>query len=94
MNAKKRLTRSRTNRMIGGVCGGLGEYFGIDPTLIRIAFVALILLGMGSPVLGYILLWIIIPREDKTEQDNGVKGELPVTLPATTTNQQKEKIAG
>ncbi len=93
MTVKKRLTRSRTNRMIGGVCGGLGEYFDLDPTLIRIAFVALIFLGMGSPLLGYILLWIIIPRGDKVAaQDDSVKGELPVTLPETTT-EQKEEVA-
>jgi len=94
MAVKKRLTRSRTNRMIGGVCGGLGEYFNLDPTLIRIAFVALILLGMGSPLLGYILLWIIIPRGDKGEsRDDSVKGELPVTLPATTADQKEQVTA-
>jgi phage shock protein C len=94
MAVKKRLTRSRTNRMIGGVCGGLGEYFNLDPTLIRIAFVALILLGMGSPLLGYILLWIIIPRGDKVDaRDDSVKGELPVTLPATTADQKEQVTA-
>ena len=77
MSANKKLARSRTNRMLGGVCGGLGEYFNIDPTVIRIAFVALILLGMGSPMLGYILLWIIMPRAEDAE----VKGQLPVTMP-------------
>ena len=94
MTAKKRLTRSRTNRMVGGVCGGLGEYFDLDPTLIRIAFVALILLGMGSPILGYILLWIIIPRDDKEgARDESVKGELPVTSPATTAEQEEQATA-
>jgi len=94
MTAKKRLTRSRTNRMLGGVCGGLGEYFDLDPTLIRIAFVALIFLGMGSPILGYILLWIIIPREDKVAAKNDVvKGELPVALPETTADQSESTAA-
>ena len=79
MSEKKSLKRSRTNRMLGGVCGGLGEYFDLDPTIIRIAFVALILLGMGSPVLGYILLWIIIPRADEVQ----IKAELPVAMPAS-----------
>jgi len=77
MSDKKSLKRSRTNRMLGGVCGGLGEYFDLDPTIIRIAFAALILLGMGSPVLGYILLWIIMPPADKMQ----IKAELPVTMP-------------
>lgn len=94
MTAKKRLTRSRSNRIIGGVCGGLGEYFDIDPTLIRIAFIALILLGMGSPILGYILLWIIIPREDKVAAKNDVvKSELPVTSSMATTEQKEQVTA-
>ena len=79
MSATKKLTRSRTSRMLGGVCGGLGEYFDIDPTIIRLAFVALILLGMGSPLLGYILLWIIIPRGEEVQ----VKAELSVNTPPT-----------
>ena len=80
MSVKKNLKRSRTNRMLGGVCGGLGEYFDLDPTIIRLAFVAFILLGMGSPVLGYLLLWIIMPRGDEVQ----IKAELPVTMPVPT----------
>lgn len=75
MSIEKRLTRSRTNRMLGGVCGGLGEYFNIDPTVIRLVFVSLFFLGAGFPVLGYLLLWIIIPPTPK------VAGHLPVTQP-------------
>ncbi|MGQ9780574.1 MAG: PspC domain-containing protein [Bacillota bacterium] len=56
----RRLYRSRTEAMIGGVCGGLGEYLAIDPTIIRLFFVFLGLAG-GSGLLLYILLWIIIP---------------------------------
>lgn len=56
----RRLYRSRTDLMIGGVCGGLGEYFAVDPTLVRLFFVLLTLAG-GSGVLLYLLLWIIIP---------------------------------
>ncbi len=63
MNSQKRLVRSRTDRMIGGVCGGFGNYFNIDPTLIRIAFAMLIFIGIGSPLLLYLLLWIIMPNE-------------------------------
>ena len=58
----KKLYRSRTERMLGGVCGGLGEYFNIDPTLVRLAFVAATLLG-GPGVVAYIILWIITPEE-------------------------------
>lgn len=56
----KQLYRSESNRLIAGVAGGLGEYFDVDPTLIRIAFVLLTLSG-GSGILIYIVLWIIIP---------------------------------
>jgi phage shock protein C len=56
----ERLTKSKTDRKLFGVCGGLGEYFGIDPTLIRLAFVALTLFdGIGLVI--YIALAIIIP---------------------------------
>ena len=66
MTSEKRLVRSKTNKMIGGVCGGLGEYFDFDPTLIRLIFAALIVFGAGSPILLYLLMWIIIPAADST----------------------------
>jgi phage shock protein PspC (stress-responsive transcriptional regulator) len=53
--------------MIGGVAGGLGEYFDIDPTIIRLLFVLAVLLG-GSGVLAYIILWIVIPQKPYTIQ--------------------------
>jgi phage shock protein C len=56
------LRRSRDDRMIGGVCGGLGRYLGLDPTLVRIGFVALTVLG-GSGVLAYIIAWLVIPDQ-------------------------------
>ena len=59
-NDVKRLCKSRTNRMIDGVCGGVAEYFGLDPTLVRIAWVLLTLLG-GSGILLYIVGMIIMP---------------------------------
>ncbi len=59
---EKRLYRSRTNKMLGGVCGGLGIYFDIDPVLVRVIFVAgTFVTGVG--LLAYILLWIIVPFE-------------------------------
>ena len=61
----KKLNRSRDERMIAGVCGGIGEYFDIDPTLIRLLAVAFILAG-GSGILGYIVGWIIIPEAPVT----------------------------
>ncbi len=59
---EKRLFRSRMNKMLGGVCGGLGDYFNLDPVLIRVIFVAgTFVTGIG--LLAYILLWIIVPFE-------------------------------
>jgi phage shock protein C len=53
------LRRSSTDRMLGGVCGGLAEYSGIDPVLWRVGMVALTLLGPG--VIVYLLLWVLMP---------------------------------
>jgi phage shock protein C len=61
MENTKRLYRSRTSRQLGGVCGGLGEYFNIDPTLVRLAFVVLMLWG-GAALPLYVVMWIIIPE--------------------------------
>lgn len=58
----KRLYRSLNNRMIAGVCGGIGEYLNIDPTLVRLAFLALSLWG-GGGILAYAIAWIVIPEE-------------------------------
>ncbi len=58
----KRLYRSRQNRMLGGVCGGIAEYFNIDPVIVRIIAVAFFFMG-GSALLAYILGLIIIPNE-------------------------------
>jgi phage shock protein C len=63
----RRIYRSRTDRILGGVAGGLAKYLGVDPVLIRLAFVALLFAGIG--VLLYIVAWIIVPEEpaDGTE---------------------------
>jgi len=60
----KRLYRQPKNKMIGGVCTGLSEYFDIDPVIIRVLFVASLFIGMGF--LLYIILWIIIPKVPKS----------------------------
>ena len=57
----KRLYKSNENKMLDGVCGGIGEYFGMDPTLVRLAWVLFCELG-GSGVIAYLLAAIIIPR--------------------------------
>lgn len=58
---QKRLYKSNTNKMLDGVCGGIAEYFGIDPTLVRLAAVLLACM-CGSGLLAYIIAAIIIPR--------------------------------
>ncbi|MEK7250569.1 MAG: PspC domain-containing protein, partial [Bacteroidota bacterium] len=58
----KRLYKSRTDRMLDGVCGGGAKYFNLDPTLVRIAWVLLALLG-GSGILLYIVAMIVMPKE-------------------------------
>ncbi|MCK9218915.1 MAG: PspC domain-containing protein [Bacteroidales bacterium] len=58
----KRLYRSKTDRMIGGVCGGFGKYFNLDPVLMRLIWVILFFCG-GVGFLAYIIAWIIIPEE-------------------------------
>jgi phage shock protein C len=74
----KRLYRSRTERVIGGVCAGLGEYFGVDPTIVRIAAV-LLALANGVGVVAYVILWIIVPEEGENPMNEDQKTEdMPV----------------
>ena len=56
-----RLRKSRTDKMVAGVCGGIAEYLGWDPTLVRIIFVITTLIGWGSPVLLYFILALVMP---------------------------------
>lgn len=60
------LRRSRSDRMLGGVCGGLAHYFGVDPVLVRLIFVVIALI-VGSGLLLYIVLWVLIPLEPADE---------------------------
>lgn len=58
------LYRSETNKVLGGVCGGLGEVFGIDATIVRVVFALAALFG-GSGLLFYLVLWLVIPSESR-----------------------------
>ncbi|MEW5952293.1 MAG: PspC domain-containing protein [Bacillota bacterium] len=61
----RRLTRSSYNRMIAGVCGGLGEYFGLDPTVVRVGYIVFSVLSAAFPgIFVYLLAWLIVPRDD------------------------------
>ena len=79
---EKRLFRSRTDRMLGGVCGGLGNYFSVDPSLMRLAFVLLFVFG-GSGFLLYLILWIVLPEEGRA-----------YASPEETTRTNAQEIAG
>lgn len=59
----KRLYRSNKDKVIAGVCGGLGEYFGIDPVIIRLIWVIFALCG-GAGILAYLIAWLIIPKKE------------------------------
>jgi phage shock protein C len=60
----RRLTRCESDRMVAGVCSGLGHYLNIDPTIVRLIFVLMLLLG-GHGLLVYIILWIVMPSDEK-----------------------------
>ena len=63
MAGVKKLYLSESDKKIAGVCGGIAEYFGIDPTLVRIGWIIIVLLG-GAGLLAYIIAWIIMPSRD------------------------------
>lgn len=68
MNEPKRLYRIEENKMLAGVCGGIAEYFNIDPTLIRLLWVAVFFLG-GCGLLLYIIAAIVIPKKSSIYHD-------------------------
>ncbi|MEG1701199.1 MAG: PspC domain-containing protein [Alistipes sp.] len=68
----RKLTRSRTDRSIAGICGGLSEFFNVDATLLRLITLLLILFG-GLSIWVYIILWIIVPKAPETNDINNKK---------------------
>jgi phage shock protein C len=77
---KNKLYRSKKDCVIGGVCGGIAEYFDIDPTLVRLLAILIFFFG-GSGIIAYIIGWIIIPQnpngntEDNSENKSEIKGK-------------------
>jgi phage shock protein C len=59
----RELRRSNRNRMFAGVCGGLGEFFGIDPTVIRLLFVFGVVFGWGIMILVYLIIFLVVPED-------------------------------
>jgi len=78
---KKKLYRSKKDCVIGGVCGGIAEYFDIDPTLVRLLAILIFFFG-GSGIIAYIIGWIIIPQnpngntEDNFDNKEEIKGKI------------------
>ena len=60
----KRLYRSKTERILGGVCGGIGIHLDVDPIIIRIVWVILTCLSLGIGIVAYLVCWIIVPEEE------------------------------
>lgn len=61
----KRLYLSETDRKLGGVCGGIGEYFERDSTVIRVLFILIALFSFGFGILAYLAMWLIIPKQSE-----------------------------
>lgn len=99
----KKLYRSREDRVIGGVCGGLADFFDIDSTWIRLGFILIVLAG-GAGILAYIIAWIVIPEEpvrSKRKAEEGeviVEGEIEEEYADNSTDDknydQRQKILG
>jgi len=64
----KRLYRSKTDKVLGGVCGGVAEYLDVDPVVVRLIWAIVTLISMGMGLLAYIIAWIIIPEEPTSKQ--------------------------
>lgn len=62
MEPTRKLYRSKKDRKLSGVCGGLGEYIGVDPNVVRVLFIVLAVLG-GAGLIIYLAMWIIVPQE-------------------------------
>jgi phage shock protein C len=67
MNNEKKLTRSLNDRMLAGVCAGLADYLGMDPTVIRLIFVLLFFVSGPGVLLAYLIMMIIVPEEPKVQ---------------------------
>lgn len=92
----KRLTRDTKNAVLAGVCAGFANYFGVDPVLIRLAFVLMVVLN-GLGLVAYVVGWVIMPRADKDAGSSGASGTAAATDPAgrivESVRQAGEKVA-
>jgi len=84
---QKRIMRSQSERMIAGVCGGLAEYFSVDPTLVRLIFVLAVLLN-GIGLVLYMILWLVTPEKSATEAAPAATITPPAEEAASETEQE------
>jgi len=84
-----RLYRSRDDRVVAGVAGGLARYLGVDPVLVRLAVVVLAIFG-GSSILAYLIAWVIVPEEPRT----GDTDYQATTTSATAASERTRMIVG
>jgi len=63
----RQLTRSRSDRMLAGVAGGIADTYGFDPALVRLGFVVLALATFGTGVIAYVVAWLVVPEADADE---------------------------
>lgn len=61
----KKLFRSKKDKMVAGVCAGIGEYLDIDPTVIRLLWVLFTIMSLGTGILAYVIAWIVIPEKER-----------------------------
>jgi phage shock protein C len=69
-----RLTRSSTDKYISGISGGLGQHFGVDPTLVRVGWVFATLVSGGAALLAYAALLVVVPRDDAAPTEDRLPG--------------------
>ncbi len=69
----RKLYLSDTNKKIAGVCGGLGEFFNVDPTIVRVLYIFLIVFSFGLAIFAYLAMWAVIPRKPEYNDPKGEK---------------------
>ena len=65
-NDRKALIRPHQGRMVAGVCAGIGNYFGVDPNLVRVVFAVLTIFSLGAAALVYLVAWAVVPEEGES----------------------------
>lgn len=85
----KKLYRSKKDQIIGGVCGGIAEYFGIDATLVRLAFVLFALIE-GAGIIAYIIAWIIVPERPEGQSTKSEEKVYDVELNSEDKDEEGE----